>query len=376
MIIDLCTTNVCNFGCKYCSEGHFSEELIKERSLTGKSKVPVQTLVNLFKEYGDTKNKIAFWGGEPMLNFEYCKEVIQALRNDAGFSFMFYTNGYYLCKNPGILDYLVELNDSLKQDTSIYGNEPRLFVQVSYDGEIVNDKLRVTKSGKSTSEFCLKSLKMLRDAGIDTAFKSTITGDTFKYIDKAFVDVIKTSNTRYFPTPDLTADFSESELSDLKQGLMRCAAYIVKNQLDPRLFGWFGFDKSKCGAGNEYFAIDIDGNISTCHSAMYGNQSDFKISNIFELDCAKKLHEASKRFKKYLNYNNTKCRNCKNVFCMRCNYFNYLKNSHICDYEERWNSINENSCKIWDINNIVFNSMNKAINTIQDYGKDNAKYSD
>ena len=102
MIFDINTTSVCNLGCLYCSEGKNPNMPDKSRILNSKTKVTIQDLDLLVNQVfeKDPKDDIvfAFWGGEPFLNFDFCKEVMYHFKDNNKISFLFYSNGFYIEK--------------------------------------------------------------------------------------------------------------------------------------------------------------------------------------------------------------------------------------------------------------------------------------
>lgn len=356
MNLDLCTTNVCNFGCKYCSEGHYSFDLIKERNLKGKTTVTPKEVRRILESSSDIHHVLAFWGGEPLLNFDFCKEIMEEFAHD-NVSFLFYANGYYIKKYikelKAFSDYLGDLPKYIVQNLP----QRRLFVQISYDGNPINDKMRVLKNGEGTSNIIKDAVKLLRENNIDYSIKSVITPENFKHMFSAFLDVISLGSS-YYPTPDLyIKEVSEENLKDLKMNLALIAKYILDNNLPPSIFGWFQDSKAKCTAGINYFAVNTNKDMMICHGAMYG--TDHFITRIDDIRATDLLKKKTSETQKSLSSAYKRCDTCHVRFCMKCQFANYNMHPEIKDYQERWYSLNDNLCKVFEINNKVYCSLLK-----------------
>lgn len=347
------TTNVCNFGCKYCYEGHFSQELIEERSLKGKATITIPEIEKFIADYEKIKGRkephnITLWGGEPLLNKQFCKEVISYFSKDPRFSFFTSTNGYYV---PEYIDFFKEIRQRIGKN--------RLNVQVSYDGEGVNEHTRVFKNGKDTKSIILNAIKLLRDNDISWTIKSVIPSEYFKNMFSAFKDIIKYSG-HYFPTPDYSVTITDETMHDIKMSLMQIAKYIYDNNLNPDCFKWFTRSKSKCGAGVGFFSINTKKEVVGCHAAMYDN-SEHIVGRLGDPDLMEKIIKAEERYSKILNDFNKSCENCHVPFCVQCNYENYNNASNNLPYDERWMQKSVNFCKIFEMNAKIAMSLKKAL---------------
>ena len=367
--IDINVCSSCNLGCQYCSEGKNLEPFTPSRVQETKTKVLKEELYNFVDKINATYNPdnfvIAFWGGEPFLNFEYCYDVMMHYSNDPKMFFFFYTNGIYVKKYL----HLIKNFDSIAPG--------HLNVQISYDGGKVNDVERLTKNKKSTSKAVKDAYLLLRENNISVDMKSTVSPRTFKYMYSAFVDIISLPDSdNYFPSPDAFSEYDSKQwpqyYADLKKNISLIAKYIYDHNLPLNSFRWFENNKALCGAGIQYVTIDLNGNVTPCHSCMYDTESQHKIGNIRELDIIQKIQKAEERFKNLMSIKmkDPVCSKCTSPFCVRCpaGSFNlsYVKKNteHLSGQartDARWLARNIDMCQVFKINEIVYNSLLKTL---------------
>lgn len=354
MVVDINVTSICNLACTYCSEGFecgLSTEFEENTELT------LDNIEEFFAKIKDPKKDIYFWGGEPFVNWEFCKGVIEKYMHDENFSFFFYSNGVYLMK---YMKDLVRLNKIL--------GPKRLRIQVSYDGKAVNDLTRLDKVGNPSSALVKKNYLAAKQNGLSVNLKSVLTAEHFDKIYDAFLDVISLDEN-YFPTPDLYSQMNEEEFSErlevLKKGLSRIAKYIYKNKLNPEKFGWFQKSRALCAAGINYVSIDLNGDISPCHGCMYKESHKHVMGNIFKVeDLDSLIKEKTAMYKDALKNQPLDCQNCDSQFCMKCNAATFEK-SQKETYIEKWSDHTSNwqVCKVFKTNEIVHYALRKALNS-------------
>lgn len=372
MNLDINVTSTCNLGCKYCSEGHNPDMPDLAKIENSKTDVKTQDIIKFISKVHAKKPDeiidISFWGGEPMMNMTYCLDLMTFYAKNKNVKFFFYTNGTYIGKyreNLRVLNKL--LGNTVKGD-------PRLVIQISYDGKAINDIERLTKKNGSTSELVKEAYAILGEIGVARALKSTITPRTFKYIFESFVDVINIpGNSNYFPTPDTYSDYvkedAEQYMEDLKNGLQQIAKYIYANNLPINSFGWFQNSRALCSAGVNYFSINLDGAVSPCHGTMYEDHLDHEIGNVYDEDIVDVLDKATDKYKYLINHMNDDCQGCKSLFCMKCPAGSYNLESTkaiakkkidiipLKEYEMKWTTKNVNLCKVFKLNDIIHKSL-------------------
>jgi radical SAM protein with 4Fe4S-binding SPASM domain len=354
MVIDINVTSTCNLACTYCSEGYecgLSTEFEENTSVT------LDNIEEFMAKISDPKKDVYFWGGEPFVNWEFCKGVIEKYKHDQNFSFFFYTNGVYLKK---YMKELVELHNELGQG--------RLRFQISYDGKPVNDITRIDKVGNPSSALVKSNYLAAKQNGLNVNMKSVLTAKHFHLIYEAFLDVIQLTDN-YFPTPDLYSTLTQEEfavhLEELKVGLTKIAKHIYTHKLPPEKFGWFQQSRALCSAGINYVSVDLNGDISPCHGCMYKESHAHVLGNIRNVpDIDALIKEKTDMFKDALKNQPLDCQSCDSQFCMKCNAATFEK-SEKETYIEKWSDHTSNwqVCKVFKLNEVIHYALRKALNS-------------
>lgn len=148
-------TDSCNLKCEYCGYGKFYQgyDQRTDRYLSfKKARNVLDYLLKLFnspmnKSHGRTV-RIGFYGGEPLLNFNFIRQMVEYIKNlppqCVNFSFGMTTNAVLLDKH---MDFLAENNFSLL---------------ISLDGNEKNNGYRVFHNGKPSFAIVYKNLMALK----------------------------------------------------------------------------------------------------------------------------------------------------------------------------------------------------------------------
>ncbi|HCC50896.1 MAG TPA: radical SAM peptide maturase [Porphyromonadaceae bacterium] len=160
-------TDACNLQCTYCSYGKFYGDYDQRENQyidIHKSKMLIDFVVErLHSSANQSQHKtvvISFYGGEPLLNMEFIRDVVEytgAKADDrVGFTYSMTTNGVFLKKEA---DFLVRHD---------------FRVLVSLDGSEANDGHRTFHNGKSSFQIVYENLIYVRDRYPDF-FKKNIS---------------------------------------------------------------------------------------------------------------------------------------------------------------------------------------------------------
>lgn len=318
----------CNLKCKYCfaDEGEYKG---CRKLLT--PEVGKKSIDFVIKNSGPRRNiEIDLFGGEPLMNFDTIKEVVDYAREQEkihkkNIRFTMTTNATLL--NDEIMEYI---------DKNM-GN-----IVLSIDGrKEVNDTVRVRVDGSGSYDRILPKIKTMvdrRDKSKQYYVRGTFTrANTDFYEDvKHLADLgFKEVSVEPVVLPD------EHELSLRREDLPiifeqydKLYEDLLKRHEEGRDFKFYHFNIdlqggpcvykriSGCGAGHEYVAVTPDGDIYPCHQFV-GNES-FKMGDVFSdiIDT-----EIADTFKKAHIYNKPKCKECwARFYCSggcQANNFNF-----------------------------------------------------
>ena len=274
--IDLELTKNCNFRCRYCFED-FEGGMFKE---TDKFISRMRQLLdsNFFKSKYDLLN-IGFWGGEPTLNPDVIRQVVDEFAENNRVKFFIYTNGYNL---TSIIDRLMKF-----KSTVLLGGHPKFCIQISYDGRPIHDIYRFREDGALTSTSVRKNIEQLNELSIPNVLKSTIAPDVFRYMSDAYLDIYSIFDKyrdkpffkghNYLPTIEyykvnsLAKTDVDRYCKELEESLIKIAPYEIEHykKYGEFLFSWFNNSKALCAAGKHIVAIDCFGKVFVCHGCFY-----------------------------------------------------------------------------------------------------------
>lgn len=150
-------TDACNLNCTYCGYGQFYSDHDDRNDVMLSSKKAFLFLDYMKKLWNSPLNKsynneiyISFYGGEPLLNMPFIKEVVsyirtyEAIDKTKRFTFSMTTNAMLLHKH---MDYFVENGFNLL---------------ISLDGDEYNNSYRINHSGDPVFNTIIKNVDILQ----------------------------------------------------------------------------------------------------------------------------------------------------------------------------------------------------------------------
>ena len=344
--IDINTTSICNLACTYCSEGN---ECGLSTLYLENTEVKVEDLINRLGKDPTKHKTINFWGGEPFINWDFCKAIIDGFKDDPNYSFFFYTNGIFI---PQYIDEIKAYNMEFGRQSDM-NNRKRLTIQISYDGKYLTDTIRIDKVGKGTASRVVEAYNLLKDNGIETSLKSVVSSDGFPHLFDSFVDLHNLQGY-YGPTPDLwsdrTPDEFQEDLKVLGEQLEKIAGYIYANKLNPDVFSWFGKSRAICSVGTNMVSVDLNGDLYPCHAFMYSDDKEaHKLGHIDNF--TESIQKSMANYKTFNNELPLDCQTCTVNFCMKCQAANYSMSTKD-KYEDKWTDYQANwsVCQIFKFN--------------------------
>ena len=315
----------CNLRCKYCfaATGDFG---------TGRKLMPFETgkkaIDFLLEKSADRQNlELDFFGGEPLMNFNVVKQIVQYARSkekeyNKHFRFTITTNGLLL--DDDRIDFI---------------NKEMHNVVLSIDGrKEINDKVRVRVDGSGCYDTIIPKYKKLVEKrgdkeyyvrGTFTKYNLDFTNDVFALYDAGF-DQISVEPVVADPKEDYAITLGD--LADVFTEYEKLTKKLLEFNKDGKKFNFFHFmidlDQGPCaikrlrgcGCGNEYVAITPDGDIYPCHQ--FVGIEEYKMGNLddgtFNLDMKKEFADAHV-------YNKPDCKQCwAKFYCSGgCNANNY-----------------------------------------------------
>ena len=256
----------CNLNCSYCFAGGGTYNTEKDYMSPEVGKKAVDLLL---AKSGKRKNlEIDFFGGEPLLNMETVKTVVDYGNQKAAeigktISFTMTTNCLLL--NDENIEYLNKTMDN---------------VVLSIDGrESVHNATRKSKNGKASYEIILRNAQKFR----------AVRGNKKYYVRATF-----TAGNLDFSNDILAlndAGFDQISVEPVVLPYERFTCEYINRRKNGKFFNFFHFlidlehgacqnkRLTGCGAGTEYLAVSPQGDIFPCHQ--FVGKNEFLIGNVF-----------------------------------------------------------------------------------------------
>ena len=280
--------HTCNLACSYCfaSQGKFHGNAGLMSYETGK-----QALDFLVEHSGTRRNlEVDFFGGEPLMNFEVCKQLVayaRSIEKEKGknFRFTLTTNGV------GITDEVIE-----------WANKECYNVVLSLDGrKEVNDRFRVDWQGNGSYDRIVPKFQQLVKAreglkdktyymrGTFTHFNPDFTNDLFHMADD--LGFSELSMEPVVTDPSSPSALTEEDLPVLFEQYELLAKDMIRREKEgkPITFYHYMIDLehgpciykriSGCGSGTEYMAVTPWGDLYPCHQ--FVGEEKYKLGDVW-----------------------------------------------------------------------------------------------
>ncbi len=300
----------CNLACKYCfaCEGEYHGP----RGLMS-FEVGKKALDFLVENSGTRKNlEVDFFGGEPSLNFEVVKKLVEygrSIEKEKGknFRFTYTTNGVILTDE--IMDFC---------------NKEMSNVVLSLDGRReINDRMRVNRGGSGSYDNIVPKFKEFVEKrggkdyyirGTYTAYNKDFAADILHMADLGFKEI---SIEPVVAEPSAPYALREEDIPELLTQYEILAKEMIKRKKAGEGFTFYHYmidldggpcvvkRVSGCGVGTEYMAVTPEGDLYPCHQ--FVGKDEFLLGNVFE---GVKNQEVLEQFKSCNIYSHTECDNC------------------------------------------------------------------
>ncbi len=282
----LLVAHTCNLNCSYCfaSQGKFDNKTGLMDFETGK-----RALDWLVENSGFRKNlEVDFFGGEPLVNFEVCKQLVAYARSiekekNKNFRFTLTTNG-------------VNVDDEVIE----WANKECYNVVLSLDGrKEVNDRFRVDKAGKGSYDKIVPNFQKFVASrggknyymrGTFTHHNPDFTKDLFHMADDLGFDQL--SMEPVVADPSSPSALTKEDLPILMEQYEILAKDMIRREKEGKPITFYHYminleegpcihkRISGCGSGTEYVAVTAQGDLYPCHQ--FVGDEDYKLGNIWE----------------------------------------------------------------------------------------------
>lgn len=300
----------CNLRCKYCFAGQGIYGGKPQIMSFEVAKAAIDFLID--KSVGRRNLELDFFGGEPLMNFDVVKKTVEYARslekeNGKVFRFTMTTNGVLLDE---------EIGDFLNKEMNN--------VVLSLDGrKEVNDAMRPNAGGKGSYDTIVPKYQAFvqKRGDKDYYVRGTFTKENLDFsqdvLHMAELGFDQVSVEPVVSDPQLPFSIREEDLPRVFEEYDRLAKILLERKKTGTGFNFFHFmlDLEQgpcaikrlrgCGCGNEYAAVDPDGNVFPCHQ--FVGQPEWKMGSVLtgEYDL-----ESKARFARATVYSKEKCRNC------------------------------------------------------------------
>ena len=282
----------CNMDCEYCfaGKGEYSGKSGIMSLDTGK-----RALDYLVEHSGSRKHlEVDFFGGEPLINWEVCKELVRYGRElekkyDKIFNFTLTTNGVLI--DDDVIDFT---------------NREMGNVVLSMDGRReTHDRMRRSKTGSGTYDAIMDNFRALVDSrteegaerrsreyymrGTYTAYNKDFSRDVLAMADLGFRE---TSIEPVVSDPDVPYALHEEDLPQLFGEYEKLALEMLERERRGEGFNFYHYTVdltggpciykrvSGCGVATEYLAVTPSGDLYPCHQ--FVGDDEMIVGNIYD----------------------------------------------------------------------------------------------
>lgn len=282
----------CNYSCEYCSQRYVPEAEL-EKPFDVKEFVEKISSIFIFGDGGQSK-KIEFWGGEPLLYWNKIVPIAEILREKyPKLMFSIITNGSLITKEKA--DWLYKMGFSMAISHDGPGQKvrgPNPFDVPKIKEAILYLYAKMAPENRISFNSMLNNQNTSRSA-IQEYFIN-LTGDPNVNIGEGgFVDAYDVGGLSMSLESSKFKSFSLGSFKEIRN--FKCVNFItVKNKISNFFDSIFRSKQSivlgqKCGMDKlDSIAIDLDGNVITCHNlsanAVSANGNSHKIGHIDDFD--------------------------------------------------------------------------------------------
>ncbi len=275
----------CNLRCGYCFADTGSYGGNRSLMSLEVGKKALDFLIEASKHRQHIE--VDFFGGEPLLNFEVCKELVkygkeQGKIHNKIFKFTLTTNG-------------VLLTDEVQK----FLNDEGISAVLSLDGRPeVNNKMRQFPNGNGSYEFIVPKFQHFAQTrngqeyylrGTYTHWNRDFAKDVAHMVDLGFKEI---SVEPVVAPPEMSYALKEEDLPVLCEQYDELTRHYVRKMEAGEGYNFFHFNVdlshgpclpkrlSGCGSGHDYLAVSPDGELYPCHQ--FVGDEKFKVGDVWQ----------------------------------------------------------------------------------------------
>lgn len=270
MVVSIWIADNCNMSCDYCYVGKKGR---KNMPLSFIDKILL--FINRQQPLSGTELLyIKFFGGEPLINFEFIKKFISAVKIQK--------YNFPVC-------YSITTNGTLLNSEIISFMEKNNFrCSVSIDGlPEIHDRHRKMRNGKGSWKIIKENMDGLGKHGMEITARMTCTSQTSDRLSDSVRFLAQEGFRNIQVVPDyFDAGWDDDSFEELSKQYNLVKEYGKNHPELNIVIGISGENARKgnigCGGGKSTFSINVDGNIFPCTYAVAF--PEFKIGDIFHID--------------------------------------------------------------------------------------------
>lgn len=310
----------CNLRCKYCfaGTGAFGGSRKLMDFETGKRGI------DFVLESSGHRNhcEVDFFGGEPLLNFNVVKDLVQygrkaAAKQSKTIQFTLTTNG-------------VLLDEKVQE----YLEQEKISVVLSLDGRPeVHDRMRPYADGRGSYAKVTPLIQQFANRRPESSpyavgtyyyVRGTYTHNNLDFdrdvLHMADLGLNQISMEPVVAGPQDAYAFQDGDLSKIRESYDRLGEELLVRRAQDRPFNFFHFNValdqgpclikrlSGCGAGHEYVAISPEGDLYPCHQ--FVGQVEYKMGSLYDDNPHHLKAELVQDFRAANVYAKSSCREC------------------------------------------------------------------
>lgn len=254
-------TTKCNLKCCYCYEKNYIPV-----DMTLDTALEVVCFIHeKIVEKNVNEGYVQFHGGEPVLNFEIIKFIMDELEKKDNITFFYAMTTNVTLLEESMLPTILKIHN----------------LSVSIDGnESVHDFNRVFKNGKGTYDIVEGNIRLLLQHKPELTARMTITPDTYKQVILSFQHIISLGVRNIEIELDFTRDdWTEEMLIEYEKEMKKIADFIREKKEQGIVIKMPIFEvaanrttNTVCSGGKTSFTIAPDGKVYPCIVSLFRDE--------------------------------------------------------------------------------------------------------